>query len=73
MMPAVWARNRADPGSMSPVRVPMTSPEAGVRPMVVSTHFHVVNRGHAGPGAQVRQDHSAGSRFRARQLARAPP
>ena len=32
-------KNRTTPGSMSPVRVPMTRPAAGVNAIVVSTHF----------------------------------
>ena len=33
VIPSARDRNRTSPGSRSPVRVPMTSPEAGVKPM----------------------------------------
>ena len=46
------------PGSRSPERVPMTSPEVGVNPMVVST-WPSLHRREARAGAEVGQDDPA--------------
>src|SRR5712691_6812897 len=36
-MPSCWSRYRMTPGSSAPVRVPMTRPSTGVKPIVVAT------------------------------------
>ena len=47
------------------MRVPMTSPEAGVKPMVVSIGMAPLDRRQARTGAEVRQDDTAPGFFRA--------
>ena len=57
--------NQATPGSRSPGRVPIGIPAAGVNPMLVSMLLTVTHGGQAGTIAEVSEDYSSLSGFRA--------
>ena len=64
--PSVRSRKASTPASTSPQRVPMISPSAGVKPMVVSTErpWSTAQRDEPLPRWQLTSRSSFGRRFR---------